>query len=319
MLLVLLMAAVCTGAMAEESGTWLTGVLERMNSDKEQSKGHGPARRAQQYVAMLWIDGEISAYDYYYNHYGTLEVLDELCNDENNVGLMLVFNTPGGGLYEADELLHAVEVYKAQTGRPVYAYMEQECCSAGLYAAMGAEYIMAARMTLTGSVGVYMESVSEAGLYQKLGIEDVYVSSGENKVTGYPTLTQSQREIYQSVVDESFDIFKDVIKTSRGLTEGQMVPFLDGRILTAYQAKAFGLIDAVMYYDEAVMHVLNQFDADVLLEDVTPYFEAYDEGADYGEAYTEGTPKDWVQQLVPEQDEGTGGAYPRKGGLRSRK
>ena len=45
-------------------------------------------------------------------------------------------------------------------------------------------------MTLTGNVGVYMESSSEAGFLDKLGIERIYVASGENKVNGYPELTQ---------------------------------------------------------------------------------------------------------------------------------
>ena len=124
-------------------------------------------------------------------------------------------------------------------------------------------------MTIAGNIGVYMTAVSEAELYKKVGVELEYITTGENKVSGYPTLTDEQREIYKAMIEESFGFFKDAIASARGLNEEQMASFTDGRMLTAVQAKELGLIDDVMYYDE-LMETLSEKYPDDELKNVTP-------------------------------------------------
>lgn len=300
------MAAVAEEPPGSEPGSWLKSKLE------EREGGRGA--RQERYVALLSIDGELSAYDVYYDHQGTLDAINALIDDRENVGLILLLNTPGGGLYEADELLHELKTYKELTGRPVAAYMEQECCSAGVYVAMGADAILASRMTLTGNVGVYMESSSEAGFLDKLGIERIYVASGENKVDGYPELTQEQRAILQALVDESFEFFLQEIEASRGMTREQMEPFMDGRLLSAVQARELGLIDGVCYYDEAIDTFYETFGwDDATLQDITPVWE--DDFSGYDDA-------DWLNWLKNLEEQAGNGDAPRNargaGGLKGR-
>lgn len=239
---------------ADQGSDPVSDPIEVRTGAKKPGMRSGAAKQPAHYLAVLDIDSEISEYDSYYDHIGVLDAIDDLMEDENNDALILRLNTPGGNLYEADELYHSLMLYK-QLGRPVYAYMEQECCSAGVYVAMAADTIMAARMTITGNVGVYMQTYSEAGLLDKLGIENEYIATGENKVAGYPELTDTQRAIYQALVDESFALFKAAIMASRGMTQEQMAPFLDGRLLSAMQAKELGLIDRVCFPDEFYAHV----------------------------------------------------------------
>lgn len=261
LLAALVLALSCCAACAEGGANWLQSVLgEAANADQRS-------------LALLFIDGEIIEGSSTYDHPGTLSAIEELMYDANNAALLVVFNTPGGGLYESDELHHTLSVYKEQTGRPVYAYMKQECCSGGVYAAMAADTIYASKMTITGSVGVYVETLSEAGLLEKLGIEREFITTGTNKVSGYPTLTPDQRAIEQAMVDEGFGFFKEVIRTGRGLTDEQMTPFLDGRILTALQAKEMGLVDKVLYYDEAIDEIIRGLGGDVAFKDITPEAE----------------------------------------------
>lgn len=271
MALLLILTSSC--ALGEGTETWLSDMLSGMVTTIAVQAGTENTAEAdveRKHVALLFIEGEILEGDRTYDHAGTLTMIDELMMDEDNVALLLVLNTPGGGLYESDELHHALMTYKAMTGRPVYAYMKQECCSGGVYAAMAADTIYASKMTITGSVGVYVQTTSEAGLLQKLGIEQEYITTGENKVSGYPTLTPEQRAIEQAMVDEGFTFFKQVIREGRGLTDEQMASFTDGRILTALQAKELGLIDEVMYYDEAIEAIMAELGGDVMFEDITP-------------------------------------------------
>ena len=247
---------VLAGALAAAEGNWLESVMPGRG-------GRNASRSA--YVAELAIYGELTLEDYEYDHYGTLDAIDELTWDRDNIGLILLLDTPGGSVYEMDELYHALEVYKEETGRPVYAYMERECCSAGVFVAMAAEHIAAARMTLTGSVGVYMqEDVS-------VDPDSAFIVSGANKLNGFGELTGEQREIYQAIVDESFEIFKGAIAASRGEQVASDERLLDGRVLTAAQALEIGLIDEVLYYDEAldVFYELGHF-GNAELVDVTP-------------------------------------------------
>lgn len=223
------------------------------------------------YVAQLCVYGDIDLYGEEYDHYATLDAIDGLAVDPDNLGLILLLDTPGGGLYEADELYHALAAYREDTGRPVYAYMESECCSAGVYAAMAAQEIYASRMTLTGSVGVYMEESSDAQMLEKLGIRSEFIVSGENKLNAPDGLTDEQRAIAQGIVDEGFDFFVEVIRDARGEATASDPQILDGRLLTATQAKDKGLIDGLLYYDEAIdrFYELGGF-GDAPLEDVTP-------------------------------------------------
>ena len=255
--LALLMTLFCAAAWADGSDNWLAGVLGTAASDGDK------------YVALLQIQGEISESDYLYDHLGTLDAISDLIDDEDNRALVLYINTPGGNMYESDELYHALTVYKQKTGRPIYGYMAQECCSGGVLIAMAADELYASRMTITGNVGVYITSTSEAGLYEKLGVEMEYIATGKNKVSGYPSLTDEQRTIYQAMIDESFDFFKEAIASARGLSEEQMQPFEDGRLLSALQAKELGLIDGVMYYDELMDKLSAAYPEDTL-KDITP-------------------------------------------------
>lgn len=283
---------VCVGVTVAAEGSWLDSVL---NGDSAGKGPNGGRRRGvhDEYVALLEIYGEISASDYEYDHYGTLEAIDELIEDEDNLGLILLMDTPGGSAYEMDEVYHALMTYREQTGRPVYAYMERECCSAGVYIAMAAERIYAARMTLTGSVGVYMEESSYGGLMEKLGMTTEYIVTGENKVSGQNGLSDAQRAILQGIVDESFGFFKDAIRLARGEEVASNKKLLDGRLLTAYQALDIGLIDGVMYYEEAIdaFYELGRF-GDVKLVDVTP--------ESWYESFMNGEWGDWSGDSLPE-------------------
>lgn len=214
------------------------------------------------YVAQIVIDDTISDYSYYYDHAGVLDALDDLIDDPANRAVFLYLNTPGGSMYEVDELYTKLMQYKEYTGRPVYAFAAQQALSGGMYVAMAADRIAAARMSELGSIGVIFSLTSEAGLYEKLGIAEYAVTSGKNKDFGWPELTEEQRAFLQDMVDESFDIFVEIICASRGLTKEQVLAFSDGRIFTARMARQYGLIDEVLSYEQALDDLYDTFRLD---------------------------------------------------------
>ncbi len=310
-LFVMLLLCTCAALGEDAPGSWLTSVLGGVKLPAMSLKSATPdeAKRNDGYVGLLYVEGEIAESGFGYDHIGTLNAVDDMMADEDNCALALYLNTPGGSLFEADELYHKLMTYKQETGRPIYAYMAQECCSAGVYIAMAADAITASRMTLTGSVGVYMTTYSQAGLFDKLGIQSEYIATGENKVAGYPTLTDAQREIYQALVDESFGYFKDAIAMGRGLTPEQMEPMLDGRVLTAAQAKALGLIDEIGYYEDFTDGIKAVHGEETPIRDMSPE-------EDYGFGMGGTQLLDWLLNLSGESAE-KGRSLPQGGGLKS--
>lgn len=215
-----------------------------------------------QYIGVLRVVGEIgptqqesmysgSSSEYDHNRY--LSYVDKLIDDKNNKGLMLYVDTPGGNVYESDEMYCKLMEYKEKTKRPVWAYFASEACSGGYYISSAADHIIANKTTWTGSIGVIVSLLNTKGLYDKLGIKEINITSGKNKAIGSSgsELTEEQREILQSLVDDAYNEFVRVVSEGRGMDEATVRGIADGRIYSANQAIENGLIDEVGLYAEA--------------------------------------------------------------------
>ncbi|MBE6022211.1 MAG: signal peptide peptidase SppA [Cellulosilyticum sp.] len=219
-------------------------------------------------IDVFYVEGTIAEGSTTYQHTWTLNQIDHLMESESNKGIILYVNSPGGGIYESDELYLKIKEYKETTGRPVYAYMAQTAASGGLYVSMAADEIYANRMTMTGSIGVIMSTTDTTGLQELIGIKEENITSGPNKAMGNP-LTDEQRAILQSMVDESYDIFVEIIAENRNLDDNKVREIADGRIYSARQAKELGLIDEIASYEETVQNFIDTYK----LEDCTIYHQ----------------------------------------------
>jgi len=186
-----------------------------------------------------------------YNHTWTIDQIDELMDNESNKAILLYVNSPGGGVYESDELYLKLKEYKEVTGRPVYAYMAQTAASGGYYICMAADKVYANRMTMTGSIGVIMSLTDTTELYKKIGVKTENIVSGKNKAMGNP-LTDGQRKILQDMIDETYNIFVQIVSENRKISLEKTKELADGRIYSALQAKKLKLIDEVGSFDTTV-------------------------------------------------------------------
>lgn len=186
-----------------------------------------------------------------YNHKKTLKYIDSMISSTDNKGIILYVDSPGGGVYESDELYLKLKQYKEETGRPIWTYMASQACSGGYYISMASDKIYANRNCWTGSIGVIISSLNVKGLYDKLGIQEVDITSGPNKAMGSSgiEMTEEQRAILQGLVDEAYEQFAGIVAEGRHMDIEKVKPIADGRIYSANQALELGLIDNVDTYD----------------------------------------------------------------------
>lgn len=225
---------------------------------------------SQPYIGVVDIVGTIqeqSAETYYsdgqYRHTTNMEYIDKMMTDSSNAGILLNIDSPGGTVYESQELYDKLMEYKENTGRPIYGYMTHYGASGAYMIAMAADKVYANKNTITGSIGVIMSGYDLSGLYEKLGIRNIAITSGKNKAN---TFTKEQMDIYQSQVDEMYQEFVQIVAEGRDLSESQVRKLADGRTYTAKQAKDNGLIDGVTTYEEVQNEMRNTVAAEQFYE-----------------------------------------------------
>ena len=199
------------------------------------------------FIAALYIEGTISEANQSYNQKWLISTIRALKNNEKNAAIAIYINSPGGAVYQADEVYLALNDYKT-TGRPIYVYQGPMAASGGYYISCAGTKIFANRNTITGCIGVIMGSSYDlTGLFDKLGIKATTIHSGANKnMMNYDEpLTEEQKAIMQSISDECYDQFVSIVAKERGLQYNTVCKLSDGRIYTAKQALDHKLIDAI--------------------------------------------------------------------------
>ena len=236
---------------ASDFASELTSGFSVSDSDSEVTTGFG-----YDYIGTVYVEGEMSEDGTgTYNHEYILNSIDAMMEDEENKGIILFVDTPGGTVFSADELYFKIKEYREETGRPVYSSMQSMAASGGYYISAPCDKIIANRNCWTGSIGVTMGTfINLSELLDALGIQTETITSGDNKAMGssYDPMTAEQRAIYKSLIDEAYDQFVGIVAEGRKMNDADVRKLADGRIYTAKQAVDLGLVDAIGTYEEAI-------------------------------------------------------------------
>jgi protease-4 len=182
------------------------------------------------------------------------EELDKAAKDKRVKALVLRINSPGGTVCGSDEVLHELLAFKQEKNLPVVACLMGVAASGGYYVAQAADTIIAHPTGITGSIGVLSMKLNLKGLMDKVGVDGEVVKSGQWKDFWSPfrAATPAEKQMMQGIIDNFYESFVEVVVQGRKLEPDQVRRVADGRIFTASQAKALGLVDRVGYLDEAV-------------------------------------------------------------------
>lgn len=179
------------------------------------------------------------------------QALEALKEDGSVKALVVRIDSPGGTVVGGEALYRRLDEISGRI--PVIAVMGEVATSAAYMTALAGERIFAREGTLTGSIGVIMQTANVTGLLDKLGIEPESIKSGPLKAQPNPLepFTPAAREATEAVVADIFQMFVAMVEERRKMSHDDVVRLADGRVYTGRQALANGLIDAIGGESEA--------------------------------------------------------------------
>jgi len=187
-----------------------------------------------------------------------IKELRKVREDDGVKAVVFRINSPGGDALASDLLWREVALTAKE--KPVIASMSNYAASGGYYLAMAADSIVAEPTTLTGSIGIF-GVVFNIGdfMANKLGITTDAVSTGEfsNYITSSRSLTEAERAIIQTSVNQGYETFTSKAASDRGMPLEQLKAVASGRVWTGAQALEIGLVDAIGGLDEAIEMAAN--------------------------------------------------------------
>lgn len=235
-----------------------------------------------QKIAVLSLDGVIQDMGGVstflsdgYNHQFFMNQLAEIHEDPTVKGVVLRVNSPGGGVVESADIYDAIREIQTDREIPVYVSMGGMAASGGYYVAAPADKIFVNRETITGSIGVIMESVNYAKLAEKHGIEFNTIKTGPYKdiMSGSREMTEEERGMLQEMINDSYERFVEIIVDGRNMSEADVKKVADGRILNGRQAIEAGLADDYGKAEDVILAMQSDFN----LEDATVFEYTVDE------------------------------------------
>ncbi|MHC4127964.1 MAG: signal peptide peptidase SppA [Planctomycetota bacterium] len=174
------------------------------------------------------------------------EALHKAADDHRVRSVVVRINSPGGGVTACDVLYRELLRFKEKTGRPVVILMGDVAASGGYYLACAGDEIIAHPTSITGSIGVIIQTFNFSEGMRKIGIRADAITSGPNKAMGSPfePMPPEHRALLQGLVDEFYDGFIEVVTERRPqLSSADLEWIEDGRVITGRRAVEVGAVD----------------------------------------------------------------------------
>lgn len=210
------------------------------------------ASRTKDSVAVVGIDGGIVSGRGTPTPFGgqqaagdvVTEHLRAALRDDHAKAVVLRVNSPGGSYIASDAIWRGVH-HLRDAGKPVVAVMTDVAASGGYYVSMGADEIVAAPSTITGSIGVLAGKFVNRDLLDKLDItrEGIDIGARAGMLRSNRPFTDEEWEVLNVWLDRVYDDFTHKAADDRGFDHDTLEPLAHGRVWTGADAHAHGLVD----------------------------------------------------------------------------
>jgi protease-4 len=206
------------------------------------------------YIANIKIEGVIFENDF------RSEILKKIAEEKSAKAIIVNIDSPGGGIVGSEILFD--DLRAIATAKPMVVLMGSVAASGGYMAAVASDHIIAHNGTLTGSIGVLMESPEVTELASKIGIRfNTYKSS---PLKGSPSPFEKPNPLVDQVIKESitdsYQFFANLVSDRRATKIDKKLKntIFDGRVFTGRQALKVGLIDEIGGKQEALSYLASK-------------------------------------------------------------
>lgn len=178
-------------------------------------------------------------------------LLEEVQTDHRAKALIVRIDSPGGSVVGGEALYLAIR--RVAEKKPVVAVMGTVATSAAYMTALAADHLVAREGTITGSIGVIMQTAEITELLDEIGVSTEAIKSGPLKGAPSPLepLTEEARRAARALVTDMYDMFVDLVAERRGFERSRVLELADGRVYTGRQAFDLKLIDSLGGEEEA--------------------------------------------------------------------
>lgn len=199
-------------------------------------------------IGVIYADGTIvSGEGQSFEDLGSTTLVERIRKareDKNIKAVVLRINSPGGDALAAEIMWRELELLKAE--KPLIVSMGSVAASGGYYIAAAGDAILADKLTVTGSIGVFgsFMNVGDA-LRDKLGVTVDGVKTNTYSDMGSPfrDLNPVERQFIQGEVERVYTTFVNRVSDGRNLTFEQVDAIGQGRVWSCEDARANGLVD----------------------------------------------------------------------------
>ncbi len=205
-------------------------------------------------VGIVYLQGSISEGRQAMSAVGVItprlvsRYLERLEADPSVGAVVLRVDSPGGSVAASQAIAAMVRRFP----KPIVVSMGDIAASGGYYISAPADRIVALPGTMTGSIGVITTITDLGGLYEKLGIREEVVKSGEHKDMYRRALTPEEREIVQELSDAAYEQFVAAVAEGRGMSVERARELATGELFIGARAQELGLVDSLGDLDDAV-------------------------------------------------------------------
>ena len=219
----------------------------------------------EKFIARVLVEGIIQ------DRKDLIQQINNLVDDKNVKGLITIVNSPGGTYVGSKELYDSIKIVREKI--PTVVYMKEMATSGGYLVSLSSDRIYGNSGTITGSVGVILQTADISELLSKLGINPIIVKSGELKAVPNPAekVDEDKLKYLESVINKMQDEFLNIVKADRNINESTIKMVADGRILTGRDAKKLKLIDDIGNEKDALNWLKKEagVDDDIKIRDIS--------------------------------------------------
>lgn len=212
-------------------------------------------------VGLVFIEGVIvagrSGAGFFGGASGSDTIVSQLARarrDSSIKAVVVRINSPGGSAAASQEIYNELMKIR-RAGKPVVVSMGDVAASGGYYVASAASRIVANGSTLTGSIGVLMETQNLQGLFQKIGVRSQTIKKGKFKDIGSASrpMTPEERRLLEGLVNDVYEQFVNAVIAGRKMDPATVRKLADGRVFTGRQAHALKLVDQLGNLQDALL------------------------------------------------------------------